>query len=190
LHAIRLHRPTLNDSVVVVGAGMIGLALTQALRHSGCGQLIVVDVSADRLELARRSGATHTCNSGTEDTAATILRLTDGRGADLSFEAVGITSTVDLALRCLRKGGASVLVGNITPKVEFPLQVAVTRELEVHGSCASRGEYDACLAMLARGELDPRILVSAVAPLSEGAQWFDRLYRKEPGLMKVVLSPS
>jgi L-iditol 2-dehydrogenase len=190
LHAIQLHRPTLNNHVVVVGAGMIGLALTQALRNSGCGSLIVVDISPERLELARNSGATDICNSGQEDAAASILRLTNGRGADLAFEAVGITATVDLTVRCLRKGGAAVLVGNVTPKIEFPLQVAVTRELKVQGSCASRGEYDACLAMLGRGELDPRILVSAVAPLSEGAQWFNRLYHKEPGLMKVVLSPS
>ena len=85
--------------------------------------------------------------------------------------------------------GTAVLVGNVAPKVEFPLQVAVTRELAVHGSCASRGEYPACLAMLARGALRAEPLLSATAPLAEGAMWFDRLYRKEPGLMKVVLQP-
>jgi L-iditol 2-dehydrogenase len=189
LHAVRLHRPVLNENVLVVGAGMIGLALTQALRHSGCGQLLVVDVSPERLELARKSGATQVINPERDDASAAILKHTAGRGADLSFEAVGVTQTVDLALRCLRKGGRTVLVGNVTPKVEFPLQIAVTRELSIRGSCASSGEYDACLAMLGRGQLDPAILVSAVAPLSQGAQWFDRLYRKEPGLMKVVLAP-
>jgi L-iditol 2-dehydrogenase len=81
------------------------------------------------------------------------------------------------------------LVGNVAPKIEFPLQVAVTRELTIRGSCASRGEYPACLELLASGGLSAAPLISATAPLEEGAQWFDRLYRKEPGLLKVVLTP-
>jgi L-iditol 2-dehydrogenase len=189
LHAVRRSPPALNDSVVVVGAGMIGLALVQALSHTGCGKLIVLDVAQDRLEMAAKLGATHVINSGKEDGKTAVNELTHGRGADVSFEAVGMSVTVDLALRCLRKGGAVTLVGNVAPKIEFPLQIAVTRELAIHGSCASRGEYPACLDMLARGALKAEPLISAAAPLAEGAQWFDRLYRKEPGLLKVVLKP-
>ena len=189
LHAIRRAPPGLNDTVVAVGAGMIGLALVQALSCAGCGRLIAVDIADDRLALAAKSGATHTINSSTEDAVAEILRLTQGLGADLALEAVGMAVTVDLSLRCLRKGGAVTLIGNVTPKTEFPLQTAVTRELTIHGSCASQGEYPACLDMLARGDLHAAPLISATAPLAEGAAWFDRLYRKEPGLLKVVLTP-
>ena len=189
LHAIRRAPPTLNDAVVVVGAGMIGLALVQALSQTGGGRLIVVDVAGDRLALATKLGATHAINSSTGDALAAILDLTRGLGADLAFEAVGVSATVDLALRCLRKGGAATLIGNVTPKTEFPLQTAVTRELTIYGSCASQGEYPACLDMLARGALRAAPLISATAPLGEGAAWFDRLYRKEPGLLKVVLVP-
>ena len=189
LHAIRRALVTLNDTVVVIGAGMIGLALLQALKRTGCGRLISVDIAADRLTLASKCGATNVINSATENAAEAILTLTDGRGADLAFEAVGVTATVDLALRCVRKGGAVTLVGNVAPKIEFPLQIAVTRELTIYGSCASRGEYPACLDMLGRGELQAAPLITAAAPLAEGAKWFDRLYRKEPGLMKVLLKP-
>ena len=77
----------------------------------------------------------------------------------------------------------------MTPKTDFPLQWVVTRELTLHGACASRGEYPACLDMLARGALQAAPLISATAPLAEGAAWFARLYRKEPGLLKVVLKP-
>jgi threonine dehydrogenase-like Zn-dependent dehydrogenase len=189
LHAIRRNHLALNDTVVVVGAGMIGLALVQALRHTGCQRLIVVDISDDRLALAAKSGATNIINSSRSNPAEAMMQWTRGRGADVAYEAVGVTATVDLALRCLRKGGTVTLVGNVTPKIDFPLQVAVTRELGINGSCASTGEYPACLDMLARGALDPRPLISAVAPLSEGANWFDRLYRKDPGLLKVVLEP-
>jgi threonine dehydrogenase-like Zn-dependent dehydrogenase len=82
-----------------------------------------------------------------------------------------------------------VLVGNVAPKVELPLQLAVTRELSLLGSCASAGEYLACLEMLASGAVTAAPLLSAVAPLREGASWFERLYTREPGLLKVVLAP-
>jgi L-iditol 2-dehydrogenase len=65
----------------------------------------------------------------------------------------------------------------------------VTRELTLQGTCASAGEYPACLEMMARGAIDPAPLLSAVAPLAEGASWFERLYRKEAGLLKVILKP-
>src|SRR5437899_1826496 len=145
--------------------------------HEAAG-LIAVDVARDRLALAEKVGATDIINSAEENAQETILRSTQGRGADLSFEAVGITPTVELALRCLRKGGAATLVGNVAPKIEFPLQIAVTRELTIYGSCASRGEYPACLEMLSRGELQAAPLISATAPLADGPAWFDRLYRK------------
>ena len=189
LHALRRTTLSTEDKAVVVGAGMIGLALVQALRQAGCPQIICVDIAAERLELAGRLGASHLLNSAKENAREAIMRLTDGRGADASFEAVGITVTVDLALSCLRKGGAAVLVGNVAPKIEFPLQVAVTRELTISGSCASKGDYPDCLAGLASGQLQAEPLISATAPLAEGASWFERLYRKEPGLIKVVLKP-
>src|SRR4051812_43213351 len=173
LHAISRATITLNDTVVVIGAGMIGLALPQPLKPPGCGRLICVDIAAERLELARQCGATDVINSANQNAGDTIQQLTSGRGADLSFEAVGVTATVDLALRSVRKGGTVTLVGNVAPKIDFPLQIAVTRELTIHGSCASRGEYPACLAMLGRGELEAAPLISATAPLSEGAAWFD-----------------
>ncbi len=171
LHASRRAPLASNDTAVVLGVGMIGLALVQALSAAGCRQLIAVDIANERLALAARFGATNLINSGSENAAQEILRLTNGHGADLAFEAVGVTATVDLALRCVRKGGAVTLVGNIAPTIEFPLQVAVTRELTIYGSCASRGEYTDCLDMLARGTLQPR---PSSAPLR-------RWRREQPG---------
>ena len=65
----------------------------------------------------------------------------------------------------------------------------VAGEIRVQGACASRGDYPACLDMIARGAIDVDSLISATAPLSEGAKWFERLYQKEKGLMKVILIP-
>ena len=189
LHAVRHTPPARDDATVVIGCGIIGLMLVQALRVAGYRQLIAVDVARERLAVAAQTGATATINSAQADALAEILRLTNNTGADVAFEAVGISTTADLALRCVRKGGAVTLVGNVAPKIEFPLQVAVTRELTVFGSCASSGEYPDCLKLLAGGMVRAEPLISAVAPLAEGAAWFERLYHKEPGLLKVILKP-
>jgi L-iditol 2-dehydrogenase len=189
VHAVGRASLALNDTAVVVGAGMIGLFIIQALRLAGCGRIIAVDVAAGKLELARQLGADEVINSGAKDALAEVLALTRGRGADAVFEAVGLGPTVDLAVRAARKGGSVTLVGNLSPKVELPLQAAVTGELSLLGSCASCGEYPACLDMIGRGAMRVAPLLSAVAPLEEGAAWFERLYRNEPGLFKVVLAP-
>jgi threonine dehydrogenase-like Zn-dependent dehydrogenase len=81
------------------------------------------------------------------------------------------------------------MVGNLAADADFPLQSVVTRELTLYGSCASSGEYPACLDMMARGAVNVAPLISATAPLSEGASLFQRLYEREPGLMKVILTP-
>ena len=188
-HAVNRTPMALNDSVVVFGAGMIGLLAIQALRLAGCGTIIAIDVDDAKLALAKTLGADHGFNAGSETLAERVLALTVGRGADRAFECVGIGTTVASAFQCVRKGGSITLVGNLSPKIDFPLQLAVTREITLLGVCASQGEYPACLDMIARGAIDVKPLMSAVAPLVEGAAWFDRLYNKEPGLMKVVLSP-
>jgi L-iditol 2-dehydrogenase len=189
LHAARRKPAALNDTAVIVGAGMIGIALLQVARLSGFGRTIVVDTAADRLELARRIGANEIIDSSRADPLAEILRLTNGAGADHVFEAVGVAPTVDLAIRAARRGGTVVLVGNVAPNVELPLQVVVTRELSLLGSCGSAGEYPVALDLMSRGALDPKPLLSAVAPLREGSAWFQRLHARERGLLKVVLVP-
>jgi L-iditol 2-dehydrogenase len=80
-------------------------------------------------------------------------------------------------------------VGNITPEVKLPLQKVVSRQLRLQGSCASAGEYPKAIELMSRGEIQVKPLITAVAPLAEGPQWFERLYAREPNLMKVVLTP-
>ncbi len=188
-HAVARTTVRLGDTAVVVGSGIIGLFVIQALRASGCGKVIAVDVDQQRLELAGRLGADLVLNSARVDIAAAVGEQTDGRGADLAYEAVGISESLKTAVASLRKGGALALIGNISSTVEFPQQAVVTREVSVHGCCASRGDYPACLEMIARGVINVDAVLSAEAPLSEGASWFHRLYNRDPGLMKVMLIP-
>jgi L-iditol 2-dehydrogenase len=187
VHAVERTPLALDCTAVVVGAGMIGLLVIQALKARGVGRVVAVDLDASRLEKARSLGADLTLKSDAVDAVDEIQKLQGG--ADAAFEVVGITPTLRLATQCVRKGGSVTLVGNLAPTSELLLQSVVTREVTVYGSCASRGEYPACLNLIARGQIDVDALISAVAPLSEGAAWFQRLHKGEPGLMKVVLQP-
>ncbi|MBZ5513830.1 MAG: galactitol-1-phosphate 5-dehydrogenase [Acidobacteriia bacterium] len=188
LHAVG--RPTikLNDRVVVVGAGMIGLLLVQALRAAGCGHIIVIDLLPNRLDLACQLGANAGLRADAPDVLNQVQERLDG-GAELVFEAVGTPPAVQIAFECLRKGGALTLIGNVSPTAVLPLQRVVTRELTLYGSCQSTGEYPACLDLMARGAINVDSLISAVAPLAEGAAWFEKLRQRNSGLLKVVLIP-
>ncbi|WP_348269487.1 galactitol-1-phosphate 5-dehydrogenase [Edaphobacter paludis] len=189
VHAVSLTPIAVDDTVVVVGAGMIGLLTLQAALLAGAGRVFVFDVDDTRLELARSLGATGTFNSKIVDPIPEIVKLTCGRGADVALECVGISSTVKLALDAVRKGATVTLVGNVSPMVELALQSTVTRQIRLQGSCASSGEYPTCISLISRGAIRVEPLLSAVAPLHEGDAWFRRLYAREPGLLKVVLQP-
>ena len=189
VHAVGRTPISLNDTAVVVGSGMVGLLVIQALRAAGCGRIIAVDIDQNRLDLACKLGADVGLKSDDCNVTEEVLKLTDNLGADIAFEVVGITPTIKMAVAVLRKGGSLTLVGNLSPTVDWPLQSIVTREISVYGSCISCGEYPACLEMMARGAINVDALISATAPLAEGPAWFKRLYDKEPGLLKVILVP-
>ena len=188
LHAVNLVPLRDGDTAVVVGSGLIGLLVMQVLRARGCGRIIAVDVQRQRLDLALRLGADEALEAG-DDVPDRVRGLTGGRGADIAFEAVGMSAAAQAAVGSLRKGGALSLIGNLWSTVELPLQWIVARELTLHGSCASSGEYPACLDMIAGGAVDVDALISAAAPLADGATWFERLRSGDAGLFKVLLMP-
>jgi L-iditol 2-dehydrogenase len=186
LHAVSLVTIAPDSTALVIGAGTIGLLLQQALRVAGCSRVFVTDPDISRLLLSQKLGATETIS---ENAVERIRQLTNGIGVDLVVEAVGKTESIDTAIDCVRKGGTAILVGNITPEIKLPLQKVVSRQLRLQGSCASAGEYPRAIELMSRGEIQVKPLITAVAPLAEGPQWFERLYAREPNLMKVVLTP-
>ena len=148
----------------------------------------MTDVDSARLDLARQVGATAVLLSD-DKLNAQLLELTNGEGVDVALEAVGRNETVAAAIDSVRKGGTVVLVGNIAPQVTLPLQKVVTRQIRLQGSCASAGEYPRAIELLASGAINVKPLITAIAPLEEGPHWFERLYAREPNLLKVVLTP-
>lgn len=189
LHAVNLAPPTMDEPAVVVGAGLIGLLIVQALRARGWEKVIAVDLDDSRLALAAELGATATFSAHEENLAARLREICGGDGAGVSFEAVGAAAPVELAIRSVRKGGTVVLVGNLQASVPMPLQEIVTRQLTLKGSCACAGEYPEAIRRIGDRSIRVAPLLSASVPLAEGAEWFARLADNREGLLKVILKP-
>jgi L-iditol 2-dehydrogenase len=189
VHAVGRHAPQPGETVAVIGSGMIGVLMLQVLKSRGAGAIVAVDVDPRKLTLALRMGATHTVNPQETDAPAAIRALSGGQGADVSFEVVGNSEALENAVRSVRKAGAVVLVGNVSPRVDLPLQEVVSRELSVLGSCASSGEIPECIDLLARGVVDVDPIISLKAPLEDAPALFERLYNGDATLMKVIIQP-
>jgi len=189
LHSINISGIRMGDTCAVTGTGMIGIFIIKLLKLSGASRVIALDIDAKRLEKASACGADYTFPAEETDLPEKIMALSYGRGADISFDAAGNSSSVNTCIGILRKGGTAVLVGNIAPVVDFPLQKVVTKELRVLGSCAIRGEYETVLDLLESGKITVDDQISAEVPLSEGPSWFNRLKSKSGDLSKVILIP-
>jgi L-iditol 2-dehydrogenase len=189
LHAVAVSKLEGGETALVIGAGMIGLLTLQAARAAGCSRVFVADIDATRLKSAAELGADKTLLLSGAELTKEILNLTEGRGVDVVLEAVGRNETIATAIDSVRKGGTVTLIGNITPQVNLPLQKVVSRQIRLQGSCASCGEYPEAMKLMTSGKIRVDTLITAVAPLSDGPSWFDRLHSGEPNLMKIVLDP-
>lgn len=174
VHAVRVSGIQPGQSAAVFGVGMIGLLLVQVLKVYGANPIVAIDLDPNKLAFAKKLGATETAVS---------------HPVDVAFEVVGISATVRGAVEAVRKGGTVVLVGNLSPSVELPLQLVVTRELRVLGSCASVGDYPECLRLISEGKVDVGALISEHTDLAGAADAFRRLRSAEPGLLKVMVHP-
>jgi (R,R)-butanediol dehydrogenase/meso-butanediol dehydrogenase/diacetyl reductase/L-iditol 2-dehydrogenase len=187
-HAFRITEPGLNESAAVVGSGLIGLTLIQRLRSSAAGPVLALDIDEGRRQKSLECGADLALDPSDPELDAKIKNVS-GRGIDRVFEAVGASAPVQTAVSIVRKGGSVTLVGNISAKIDLPLQSVVTRQIRLQGSCAISGEYPIVLDLMARKKINVLRLISKTAPLSEGQLWFDKLYNREDNLLKVVLLP-
>jgi (R,R)-butanediol dehydrogenase/meso-butanediol dehydrogenase/diacetyl reductase/L-iditol 2-dehydrogenase len=188
-HAFRITPMGLDETVAIVGAGLIGLLLLDILRAGTAGRIIALDTDPARRETALERGADVVFDPAGKDLDKKIKELSSGRGIDRVFEAVGAASPIQTALSIVRKGGSVTLIGNVSPRVELPLQSIVSRQISLFGSCAIAGEYPLVMDLMARKKINVESLISKKAPLSEGQIWFDKLYNREDKLLKVMLFP-
>ena len=188
-HAANRGPITDRDTVLVIGAGTIGLFVLQAAKLRGARKTIACDINEFRLGLARQVGADECINSHTLALTNAIRERTGGLGADVTFEAVGFAETFHQAVSATKTGGTLVAIGNLAKETEFNLQELVSRELTFTGSYASSGEFRTCIDLIASGRINVEPLVSEVAPLEAGPAVFERLLKAEENLLKIVLEP-
>ncbi len=173
-----------SESAAVIGCGGVGLQVIAALRLAGASPIVAVDLASEKLELARARGATHAVESGSDETAARVARITGGRGADHAFEVVGQPQTMRLAWDCLRPGGTAVVVGLAPKGVDVALPaIEFLSDKGIRGSYYGSGDAAADLPDLAalalRGDLDLAGVVTAVEPLEGVNDALDRLRHGE-----------
>lgn len=186
VHAANRTPLSLNDTVVIVGAGGVGLVALQAMRLKGAGKLIVTDLSPSRLEMALSMGADVVIPADAPDMMDQLRKATGPQGADAAVEAVGVQATFETALEITRKGGSVTLIGNVAPQINMALQSVVSREITLYGVCASNGEIPDCVDLIATGKLNVDPFISDYASIEDGQQVFDRLYKGVEGNIRTV----
>lgn len=190
LHAAARGKVAPGETVCIIGAGTIGLFLLQAARLCGAGKILIFDLNEHRLRVARALGADIAASAIDEDLVDVVHAATGGKGADTSFEVVGIAPTLHQAIAATRMGGRVVLVGNLTRSIDLNIPDIVSRELTLRGTYCNAGEYRKAVGLVADGKIETSSIVSASLPLEQGPKAFDRLHGgQEPDLIKLVLRP-
>jgi succinate semialdehyde reductase (NADPH) len=133
------------ERIAVVAAGGVGVNIVQIARAFGASQIVAVDVRDDKLEIARKAGATDVVNAATTaDVTARVRELTDGQGVDVAFEVLGLPQTFTQAFELIRDGGRMVAVGIAPGRTTAPVEITrlVRRELRIIGSYGARTRAD------------------------------------------------
>ncbi|MBS7614486.1 galactitol-1-phosphate 5-dehydrogenase [Candidatus Bathyarchaeota archaeon] len=179
----------LGDTTVVIGAGIIGSMTLKAAKAAGAGLLIVSDVVDFRLDYSKTLGADITINSKTEDLVTRITELTNGSGADVVFEAVGLEATVQQGLRMLGIGGKLTIIGMLSKNMSLDVLSIVTRELQIRGSYAyAQDDFRRAFNYLCNRKIDVKRLITNVMPLEKVKEGFEMLSEKRGNVLKIILT--
>jgi len=171
------------ERIAVIATGGVGMNIIQIAKAFGASQIVAVDVREDKLELARQAGATDMVNATTCDAAARVRELTEGRGVDVAFEALGLPQTFTQAFECIRDGGRMVPVGIAPGRTTAAVEITrlVRRELRIIGSYGARTRSDMpeIIRLAAQGLLRPETMVTRRFPLAEADAAYQTLARGE-----------
>ncbi len=187
-HAVRRAQVGLGETVLIVGAGAIGMMAGAICRRCGAAQVIIADLSDQRLEAALGLGATHAVNSGKQDLERELARLTGGKGVDKSFECVGREVCFNQAVTALKKNGTCTAVGIYEqPLVSFPAGRLITHEIHIQG--AQGYCWDFPIAIAAARELPMERFVTHTFPLDQLQAALETALDPASGSIKVVVRP-
>jgi len=179
-----------NDSILIIGAGAVGSMITQVVRLGTSGRIIVTDILGSRLDLAKKLGADVAINSREKDAVEEVLKLTDGKGVDVSIEVVGIQSTVQQALASVKKGGTVIVVGLLEKNMEIDMMRVVTNQLELHGSYIySHYDFRSSMGLIASDKVNLQPYLTHIFPLEDAKEGFEEMATNKENVLKVILKP-
>jgi len=176
-------------TVAIVGAGPIGLATLLTAKFFSPSKIIMIDLDDNRLEVARRFGATDTINSGKENAAARVMAITDGIGADAVVEAVGVPATFELCQDLVAPGGTIANVGVHGQKADLHLERLWSRNIAITTRLVDTATTGMLLRAVAAGKLDPAPLITHRFTLDRILDAYDIFGRAaETKALKVIIS--
>lgn len=183
----------IGDSVVVFAQGPIGLCATAGAKLCGATTIITVESVPERAAMSRRLGADHVIDFRKTDPVEEIMRLTDGRGADVVIEALGTQATFEGALRVLRPGGTLSSLGVYSSDLKIPLGpfAAGLADLTIVSTLCPGGKerMRRLMSVIASGRVDLKPLVTHRFQLYQIEQAYDLFGHQRDGVLKVAITP-
>jgi threonine dehydrogenase-like Zn-dependent dehydrogenase len=183
IHGLERAKITIGSSVAIVGAGPMGLALGKLAKLNGAGQVIVTELNQSRIQKAKTLGIDHVINASQENAIEAVKELTEGRGADFVFEAVGSSYTYKQAFEMVRRGGTLIAYGaapsdsviNIKPFDIF------SKELTIVGSYAgSYGTWQQAIELIKNERFNPQDIITKTILLEHIIEGINEaLYNKD-----------
>jgi len=199
LHAVRRSGFRLGETALVLGAGPIGVMVAQWLRAMGAASVALFDIVPEKLELARSLGFEHVYDSRTEDPLEIVNQLTGGRGVHVAIEAAGVPPTFLAALKCTRREGRVVMLGNPAADVTIPaplISQLMRREVDIVGVWNSDfsvysddDDWRTCLTAMSSGVLNLKPLITHRVPLEGGIEALEMMRDGSSFFSKVLIHP-
>ena len=178
------------DTIVVLGAGPIGLMALQCAKALGAETVILADILKERLVLGRQLGADHVINAETENSVKKVLALTNGLGADLVLDAAGSENTLQQAIEMVRKGGKILIAAFYKKPVTADISMAVSKGVNLY---TIRGEgrmnVRRAMSLMGQGKITGKPLITHTFPLEDIKEALASYAERRDGAIKVVVHP-
>ena len=187
-HAVRRADIRLGERLLIIGAGAIGMMVAAMCRRSGAAEVIIADFSENRLKMALEVGATKAINSKEVDLEEEVMKLTNFKGVDKSFECVGRESCFNQAIMTLKRNGLATIVGIYEhPQIQFTASRLVTHEIKIQG--AQGYCWDFPIAIAAAKDIPMEKFVTHTFPLDQLQEALDTALDRESNSIKVIVKP-
>ncbi|KAL4753357.1 putative D-xylulose reductase A [Aspergillus terricola var. indicus] len=177
VHIVRQANVTPGQTVVVFGAGPVGLLCCAVAKAFGATRIIAVDIQKPRLDFAKKFAATATFEPSKAPAIENANRMVEendlGRGADVAIDASGVEPSVHTGIHVLRPGGTYVQGGMGRSEMNFPIMAACTRELNIKGSFRyGSGDYKLAVQLVASGQINVKELITGIVKFEDAERAF------------------